>query len=233
MFARALVTDYTVTELLDQFCHDVVAVLGVDGAGIMLEDEAGDLRFLSASDETIRAIESLQIEMGEGPCLRAYQTGEICLVPDLKNDETFPSFAPRALEFGMASVQSFPLCVDGLCIGALNLYSGTTTPLEDAAVEAGRLLADVATTYIMNCRNLAESHRLAGQLQRALDSRVVIEQAKGKLSQQRGVTVVEAFEIIRRFARSNGRKLHEVAAEVVEGGLMLGDADPTSVGPDE
>ena len=220
-FAQALVADYPIQEMLDRLCHDIVAVLGVDGAGIMLEDEAGDLRFLAASDEIVRSIESLQIELGEGPCLRAYTTAQLCLVADLSTDGQFPRFTPRAMDAGLASVHSFPLNADGVCVGALDVYSATTRPLGAEGVEAGQLLADVATTYIMNSRTLSQSHRLAGQLQHALDSRVVIEQAKGKLSEQQQISVLEAFEILRRYARSRGRKLHDVAVEVVGGKLKL------------
>lgn len=230
-FARALVTDYGIEEMLDDLCHEVVAILGVDGAGVMLEDDAGDLRFVAASDDTVRRIESLQIDMKEGPCLTAYQTGELCLVRDLAVDDMFPEFSPRALAVGMASVQSFPLSAEGRCVGALNLYAAKPEALGDAEVEAGLLLADVATVYIMNCRTLAESHKLAGQLQQALDSRVVIEQAKGKLSEQQQVSVAEAFEILRRYARNNGRKLREVAVEVVDGTLKL-DPSGSSQGAD-
>ena len=220
-FARTLIDDYSITELLDSFCSDIAAVLEVDGAGVMLEDEHGDLRFVSASDDLIGSIEALQIELGEGPCRHAYDSGEVTLIPNLSEDTRFPKFSPRAAAAGLCSVQSYALRTDDLCVGALNVYSKTPTTFGDDVAEAGQLLADMCTTYIVNARALSESYKVAGQLQRALDSRVVIEQAKGKLSEQLALSVGDAFEIMRTHARSNGRKLHEVAAEVVEGTLKL------------
>lgn len=220
-FARTLVTEYAIDEMLDRLCSQVVEVLGCEGAGVMLEDDAGHLRFVAASDEKVRQIEALQIEFGEGPCLHAYQTGEIVVIPDLHTTDRFPAFTARAREEGMRSVHSFALRADNQCVGALNMYSSAAADFGDAEVEAGMVLADVCTTYILNSRTLAESYKLAGQLQRALDSRVVIEQAKGKLAEQLQVSVTEAFEVMRRHARNNGRKLHEIAAEIVEGTLRL------------
>ena len=229
-FARTLVHEYSISELLDKLCKEINAVLEVDGAGVMLEDEQGALRFVAASDDLIRSIEALQIELGEGPCLQAYQTGRQVLVNDLSVDTEFPAFGPRAQAAGMAAVHSFPLIADGTVVGALNVYAAQPSALDEPGSEAGQLLADVATTYILNARTLAESHKLAGQLQQALDSRVVIEQAKGKLSEQLGVSVTEAFEVMRRHARSNGRRLHDVAVEVVAGTLRLPSPSPSPAG---
>ena len=220
-FARTLIDDYPIQESLDSFCTDIAAVLEVDGAGVMLEDAEGHLRFVSASDELVRAIEALQIELGEGPCRHAYDTGEVTLIPDLDEDARFPAFSPRARSAGMASVQSYPLRTDNQCVGALNVYSRTPTSFGDDVAEVGQLLADMCTTYIVNARALTDSYKVAGQLQRALDSRVIIEQAKGKLSEQLALSVSDAFDVMRTFARNNGRRLHDVAAEVVEGRLKL------------
>ena len=224
-FARTLVTDYSIEEMLDSLCREIVAILACEGAGVMLEDESGDLRFVAASDETVRAIEALQIELREGPCLLAYRTGDVILADDLEADAQFPAFAKRAREAGMAAVQSFPLRADDQCVGALNMYATHTSPFSEADIETAKLLADVCTTYILNARTLADSYKLAGQLQKALDSRVVIEQAKGKLAEQLGVSVGDAFGLLRKYARNNGLKLHDVAAAVVGGELKLTGAE--------
>ena len=222
--ARTLVTDYPVDEMLEYLSREMVAVLGVDGAGVMLEDENEQLRFVAASDEVVRNIEALQIELGEGPCLSAYRTGEPVLIPDLSQDQLFPRFSPRALQVGMSSVQSFPLRAEDHCVGALNMYSASVAPFDDDAVEAGRILADVATAYIVNARVLASSSKLAHQLEWALQSRVVIEQAKGKLSERWGMDPGSAFQVMRRYARSQGLRLHDVAQDVVEGRLHLDES---------
>ena len=219
--ARTLVTDYPVEQMLDYLCKEMVEVLGVDGAGVMVEDENEQLRFVAASDDVIRHIEALQIELGEGPCLAAYKSGETVIVPDLRTDDRFPHFAPRAVDVGMVSMQSFALVAHDECVGALNMYSADATAIEEDAVEAGRVLADVTTAYILNARTLADSSKLAGQLEWALHSRVIIEQAKGKLSERVGVDVGEAFDMMRRHARSKGKRLHDVARDVVEGRLEL------------
>lgn len=220
-FARTLVTDYALDDRLGTVCREIVDVLGVTGAGVMLEGDDGHLRFIAASDGTVRAIEALQIELGDGPCLTAYRTGEVVTVAGLDADTRFARFSPRAAAMGMAAIQSFPLKSAGECVGALNLYAAAPQTIDATDTEVGLLVADVCTTYIANAQTLAASHKLAGQLQRALDSRVVIEQAKGMLAEQLHVGIDEAFEVLRRHARSNGRKLRDVAGDVVEGELKL------------
>lgn len=224
-FARNLVSEYDTDELLDTLCREAVVILGVSGAGVMLADEHGDLRFVAASDETVRAIEALQIEIGEGPCLAAYETGKPVVERDLEDVTQFHRFAPRALAAGLRGVYSFPMCVVASedQIGALNLYTAGPGTFGDDAQATGQILADVATTYILNARALARSARVTGQLQHALSSRVVIEQAKGRLSAQLGTTIPDAFERMRRYARGHRVKIHDVAAMIVQDRLPLGD----------
>jgi GAF domain-containing protein len=219
-FARNLVTSYQVTDILYSLCDSVVDLLPVTGAGVMLDDDEV-LRFVAASDELVREIETLQIELGEGPCLRAYATGAPVVVPDLKADDSFPHFGPRALAAGMRGVYSFPMHVDDERVGAMNFYSEDAAGFGAVDLEAGQVLADVAAGYILNARTLERSTKLSQQLQAALKSRVVIEQAKGKLSEQLGVGVEEAFAIMRQHARVNGLKLRTIATDLVEDRLRL------------
>lgn len=224
-FARNLVTDYDIEEMLDTLCREALMILGVSGAGVMLTDARGDLRFVAASDDTVREIEALQIEMGEGPCLRAYETGEAVVEPDLDEHSRFPQFAPRAVKAGLRGVYSFPMSTGSLDeqVGALNLYTAEPGRFDEAARRTGQVLAHVATTYILNARAFARSQRLTSQLQHALDTRVVVEQAKGKVSEQLGVEVPEAFERMRQYARSNRMKVHDVARRIIEDRLRLGE----------
>ncbi len=215
--ARTLATDYDITEMLNKLCDDVCAVLGVDGAGVMLEDERGHLRFAAASDQTLERIETLQIELDEGPCLSAYEAGEMVIVTDLEEPDWFPKFGPPALEAGMRSVFSFPMRVGDEKVGALNLYRRQAGVFEEEDAEAGQILADVATVSILNARQFEQSTRLNEQLQHALNSRIIIEQAKGKLSEQFDIDVDDAFERLRSYARRRGVKLHETAQQVVDG----------------
>lgn len=225
-FARNLVSNYDTAVLLDTLCREAVVILGVSGVGVMLEDHRGDLRFVAASDDTVRTIESLQIEMGEGPCLAAYESGKPVVEHDIGEVTQFARFAPRALAAGLRGVYSFPMRVaaDEDQIGALNLYTaGPGSGFDDEAQGTAQILADVATTYIMNARALARSQELTGQLQNALSSRVIIEQAKGMLAAQHATTIPEAFERMRRYARSQRLKIHDVAAMIVDDRLRLGD----------
>jgi GAF domain-containing protein len=220
-FTANLVTHYEVADILDQLCDRAVEILPVSGAGVMLEDRQGHLRFVSASDETVRSIESLQIELNEGPCLHAYRTGEQVVVTDLEHSDRFPRFTPLALQKGLRAVYSFPMKVGDEHIGAVNLYREEPGRFDDDDAAAGQVLADVATTYIMNARLIERSTQLNEQLQHALNSRVVIEQAKGKLSEQLGVDPPEAFARMRGYARNRGLKLLSVAEEIVSGSLRL------------
>lgn len=220
-FSHRRVGKYDVTEILDLLCSRVADVLPVDGAGVMLEDDNGDLRFVAASDEKLDAIEALQIELGEGPCLRAYETGEQVVVTDLAMSKVFPDFGPRALDAGLKAVHSFPMRFENDRIGALNLYRERPGPFSSHDQFAGQILADIATTAILNAQATEQSSRLVQQLQRALDSRVIIEQAKGTLAERWGVDVSEAFDRLRRYSRARGLKLREVAAQVVAGSLEI------------
>ncbi|MDQ3974763.1 MAG: GAF and ANTAR domain-containing protein [Actinomycetota bacterium] len=220
-FAHTLVTDYRGGDVLQRLCHRVAEVLPVTGAGVMLEGEDGHLRFVAASDEVVRTIEDLQIAFGEGPCLYAFHTGEQVVVADLANSDRFSHFAPQALEAGLRAVFSFPMRSGNAVVGALNLYRSEPGDWGQDDGDVAQILADVATAYLLNARAFEHSSRLAGQLQHALDSRVVIEQAKGKLAERLGIDVAEAFEVMRRHARGHGRKLQEVAREVVDDQLRL------------
>jgi len=225
-FSRRPVGDYDVMDILDVLCHRVEEVLPVDGAGVMLRGADGHLRFVAASDDIVQNIEALQIELGEGPCLQAYEMNDQIVVTDLVASRRFPRFGPRAIENGMRAVYSFPMRFEERRVGALNLYRGQPGPFAIADRIAGQVLADIATTAILNAQSGEESSRLVEQLQHALDSRVIIEQAKGKLSEQLGVDVSTAFDHLRRYARRRGLKLHDVAGQVVSGHLRLQPESP-------
>jgi GAF domain-containing protein len=220
-FARTLLTEYSVWDILDQLGERVTEVLPVDGAGVMLQDDQGMLRFASATDDRLAVIESLQIELGEGPCLLAYQTGVPVLAPDLSKDTPFPRFSPKAIEHGLHAVFAFPMRVRDECIGAINLYCGMPGLLDEEEVEAGTVLADAATAYVVNSRTLTQATTLAEQLQYALDARVIIEQAKGKLSGRLGIGASDAFELLRRVARNSHRPVRDVARDVMDEKLRL------------
>jgi GAF domain-containing protein len=220
-FARNLVRGYDIEAILSRVCEGTAAIVGATGAGVMLEDEQGDLRFVAASDEIVREIEDLQIEFGEGPCLHSYHTGEQVVVTDLATSDHFPRFGPKAVEAGLRAVYSFPMGFEEQVIGALNLYDAEPGVFGEDEQRAGQTLADISTSYLLNARSVAARGRLTGQLQRALDSRIVIEQAKGRLAERLSLQPGDAFEILRRHARNHGLRLHDVARDVAEGRLHL------------
>jgi len=163
-FAQTLLTDYSVTDILTRLSGRVPEVLPVTGAGVMLEDGAGVLRFAAASDEVLRSLESLQVELGEGPCASAYRSGERVLLPDLAACREFSAFAPRALEQGLAAVFTFPMWRDGRAVGALSLYRDRAGALSDEQLAAGQSLADMATVYLLHARNRERSQQAEEEL---------------------------------------------------------------------
>lgn len=216
-FARTIVGPYDLDDVLATLSSDVAQLLHVDGAGVMLQDADGVLRFIAASDDHIGQVERLQTETGEGPCVDAHTTGRRVLVDDLAVTDRFPHFTPRALGTGLRAVYSFPMRVDGQRLGALNLYRASPGNLDDDDARVAQLVGDLATSYILSVDAAERSARLATQLEHALHSRVIIEQAKGKLSLAWDTDVTDAFERLRRFARCNNRRLRDVASEVLSG----------------
>lgn len=222
-FADTLVKRYELDDVLVRLGQDVVEVLGVAGAGVMLERADGTLRFISTSDPVLKELEALQLEYDEGPCLLAYRTGTQVIAADLEGDTRFERFAQRALEAGMRAVYSFPMRIDDMVFGALNLYD--TEPGQESVptlrwLAVGQTFADVATSYLANARDLAQKDLLSSQLTEALDRRVVIEQAKGFVMSRLGVDSQEAFETIRRYARA-----HRISVRTIARGIVHGDVD--------
>lgn len=222
-FAGTLVGEYDLDEVLSKLGEEVAALLGAVGAGAMLADDAGELHFVATSDEVLGKLEQLQIELDEGPCLLAYHKCEPVVAADLATDERFPAFGPRAVEVGMRAVHSFPMHISGTAVGALNLYIDEPAGLSEEAVQLGSTFADIATIYVVHDRDQAERERMTAGLQKALDSRVVIEQAKGYLAAECDIDPGPAYELIRHHARSNSIKARDVARAVLDGDLTPDD----------
>lgn len=222
-FAGTLVGEYELEEVLELLGEEVAGILGVAGAGAMVADEGGDLHFVAASDEPLARLEALQIELGEGPCLLAYLENATVVASDLSDDDRFPKFGPRAVEAGMRAVYSFPMHVMGVSVGALNVFTAHAGELSEEAVGLGQTFADVATIYVLHDRDLAERDELTSGLRKALESRIVVEQAKGYLAAKTQMEPDPAFELLRRHARSNNLKAREVARAVLRGELTVSD----------
>lgn len=155
-FARTMVTDFPIQAILDHLVQRIVDVLPVTAAGVTLIAPDSDPRYVAASDDSALRYEELQTELGEGPCLEAYQTGRAVAVPDLREELRFPKFAAQALEAGLMAVFTFPLHHDNEQLGALDLYRDTAGPLDAAEMEAAQTLADVAAAYLINAQARAD-----------------------------------------------------------------------------
>lgn len=218
-----IVADTTGTEpiltALSDYCTEL---LGVHGVGVLFITETGDLAVGTANSELGQTVERLETELGEGPCTECARTGEQVAVPDLEAAAAeYPRFVPAAVEAGVRSVHALPIHQRAGQIGALNIIHTNAATLEPEQLRTAQMLCEVTAAYLTNSRAFAEESRTAQQLQQALDSRVVIEQAKGRLAERHGTTIPEAFERLRGYARSNQRKLRDVAAEVLRGELEL------------
>jgi diguanylate cyclase (GGDEF)-like protein len=155
-FARTMVTEFPIQAILDHLVKRIVDVLPITAAGVTLISPVTDPRYVAASDESALRFEELQTELGEGPCLEAYQTGEAVAVPDLRDESRFRKFTPRALEAGLVAVFTFPLRNGNQQLGALDLYRNTPGPLDAATMDAAQTLADVAAAYLLNAQARAD-----------------------------------------------------------------------------
>lgn len=215
--ADTLVDEFDVVDFMQMLATRTAELLEGSAVGLLLADHRGRLEFMAASEEDIRLLELFQAQQSEGPCPDAFRTGQPVINADLRAAaDRWPRFAPYAAAAGYRSVHAFPLRLRADKIGALNVFSrdvGGTLNLQDAAIV--QALADVAAIGLLQERAIARGELLTEQLQGALNSRIIVEQAKGTLAQARGVSVAEAFELLRTYARSNHLRLSEVASAVV------------------
>ncbi len=217
--ADTLVTDYDVIDLLHRLCSDCVALLPVDAAGLMLSDQRGALRVVSSSTEQAHLVELFQLQANEGPCLDCFRTSRQVISPDLDNEPRWPRFVAHAREAGYRAVHALPLRLRSDTIGALNLFGNR--PLSTQDLRIGQALADVATIGILQERAIHHREILAEQLQVALNSRVIIEQASGILAERGRLDLAQAFTLLRSHARSSNRRLSDLARDVVNGATTI------------
>jgi GAF domain-containing protein len=215
--ADTLVDDFDLVDFLQNLVDRAAGVSGAEAVGLMLESPGGKLRFMAASNPTARMLELLQIQTAEGPCVDCYRSGHPVVNADLNQAQSrWPAFAPAAIEAGFQSVHAFPLRLRKEILGALNLFGREHVAFDDDDVRIVQALADVATIALLQERNIARSDELTEQLQFALNSRIVIEQAKGALAQADGIGLDEAFDVLRTRARSSRMKLVDVAQEYLD-----------------
>ena len=216
--ADTLVADFDVVDLLHVLASRCVELLGVQAAGLMLADQRGQLRLMASSSEQSRLLELFELETDEGPCLTCYDTGQPVVDTRLDQpDPRWPRFGRHATDAGFRAVYALPLKLRADVIGVLNLFSNGSGPLSDDDMRIGQALADVATIGLLQHRAIEHRQVVAEQLQGALNSRVLVEQAKGVIAERLGIGMPEAFEAMRVHARRNHERLSDVALGIIEG----------------
>jgi transcriptional regulator with GAF, ATPase, and Fis domain len=218
--ADTLVVGFDLMEFLHTLTERCVELLEVDAAGLLLADGGGALRLVAASTEQARVAELFQLQNDEGPCVDCFRSGQVISISDIRAGDTakrWPRFAPAADQMGFAGVHAIPMQLRDQVIGTLNLFRAAPDGLDRAAARAARALVDVATIGILQERAVRQQELVAEQLQAALHSRVMIEQAKGVLAERHRVTPDQAFRTLRRYARNHNRPLTALAADVIQG----------------
>lgn len=214
-FTRLLLTPYDVTTALRELADRVTDVLGLAGSGVSLARD-DHLEFEATHGSEVATIERVQNEVQKGPCVTAFHSGQVVTVTDLEAERSrWPEYCAAAEEADVTSVAAIPMQLGGRRVGALNLYARRRRDWTTEDVDAALVLADMATSYLINASHHRQQVELTRQLQRALDSRVVIEQAKGILAGRRSISPERAFGVIRAHARSHNARVADVADAVV------------------
>ena len=215
--ADTMVADFDVIDFLHMLTDRSTALLAASAAGVVLADPRGELRVAAASSDAAGLVELFQIQNDQGPCLDCFRTGQRVSAAGLGElDQRWPRFAAAAIQAGFRTVEAMPMRLRDQVIGALNLFRDTPGPFDPVDLRIGQALADVATIGLLQERNLRRSETVAEQLQVALNSRVVIEQAKGKLAERLNIDMDHAFRMLRDHARNSNQRLTDVARTFVE-----------------
>ncbi len=220
--ADTLIDEFDVVDFMTVLASRCVELLDATEVGLILADQRGNLRVVGSSSERMHVLELFELQNEEGPCLDCLRNGEQVVNEPLEEaDARWPRFAPEARRVGYRTAHALPMRLRGHVIGALNAFSSNGRRLSPAELRIGQAMADVATIGMLQQQAVNQARQLAEQLQTALNTRVAIEQAKGVLAERLGIDVDEGFAILRTHARSNNRRLSDVAAEVVDGRLPV------------
>lgn len=223
--ADTLVDEYDVVDLMDRLARACVDLLGAAAAGLMIVDLRGGVQVIASSSEQMHLLEVLQVQSDEGPCWDCVQSGSVVVQPDLDQaGDRWPRFVPVARAAGFTGVVALPLRLRSETLGALNLLLVEGASLDESERRIAQALADVATIGVLQQRAVTRGAVVAEQLQRALNSRVVIEQAKGMLAQHLQKDMDAAFAILRGYARNHNVRLTELASA-----LTVGEVTPAHV----
>jgi GAF domain-containing protein len=213
---RTLASDFEFLDLAHQLTVSTVSLLGAGAAGVMLEDAAGRLQVLSASDEDTRLLEIFELQREEGPCYECWRLGTVVTAPDILTGDRWPGFVKEARTLGFVSAAAVPLRLRARVVGALNVFWTAPRTVTAQDLDAAQALADVAAVGLVQQRLARESGVVAEQLENALHSRVTIEQAKGLLATKAHVGIDDAFGILEAYAVASGSSVVAVAQGVVD-----------------
>ena len=219
--ADTLVGDFDVIDFLQTLTEGCVQLLGISAAGILLTDGRGTLQLVAASSERTRLLELFQLQANQGPCVDCFHAGEPVTVTDLPAAGRWPQFSQAAAAVGFTAVHALPMRLRDEVIGALNFFSIAPGALDPGKLRLGQALADVATIGLLQQRAIHQRDALTGQLQSALNSRVLIEQAKGLIAERLHLDIDEAFTLLRQRARHHNRKLSDLAQALLDGTEQL------------
>lgn len=215
--ADTVVSGFEITEFLQTMVDTCVALFDIDAAGLMLVDAGGRLRLVASSNEAARAVEVAQLAADAGPCLESYALNRPVSVPDIEDGAgRWPAFAAAAAQTGLRSSYATPMRLRAETIGTVNFFAARVAAMDDVDLAAAQALTNVATIGILQERLVREARTSVDQLQVALNSRVVIEQAKGVLATSAGLSMQDAFAAMRRYSRTRNTKLVEVARGIVD-----------------
>jgi GAF domain-containing protein len=220
--ADTLVDHFDIIDFLQTLAERCVDLVDVSAAGIMLADPQSELRHAACSNEQMRLVELFELSVEQGPCFDAYRTQApvICASPE-EAAQRWPEFASNANGYGFSAFSAVPMRLRADVVGALNLFSSDARALGDDDIKVVQAMADIATIGILQERSIRDAHAFSTQLEVALESRVVIEQAKGIVAERSHISVDDAFERIRSFARAHNRLLSESARQIIDGTLQV------------
>jgi transcriptional regulator with GAF, ATPase, and Fis domain len=219
--ADTLVDDFDLMDFLHLLTERCVRLLDVSAAGLLLTDQRGALRLVAASTEQTRLLELFQVQTHEGPCVECFHTGRPVAVTDLSTAQRWPRFAAAARQAGFAAMHALPMRLRDDVIGAMNLFLTDIGKLDDDTLRLAQAFADIATIGLLQARTIRHREALVEQLQTALNTRILIEQAKGVLAERRHLDMDQAFTLLRTAARNQNRRLSELARAIVDGSESL------------
>ncbi|WP_134768515.1 GAF and ANTAR domain-containing protein [Nocardioides sp. 1609] len=214
--SNELAGDYDVIDMLATLTTHCADLLDVASAGLLLSDGKGTLHLAASSSERTEHLETFQLQRDQGPCLDSYRDSAVIVAGDLtEEEERWPQFVPAARKAGFLSVHALPMLLRGHSIGTLGLFGDRVGRLDTEDLDLAQALAQVAGVAVVNERAAVDLVTVNAQLQHALTSRIVLEQAKGIIAHTGALTMSDAFDVLRRYARNHGRKLSDVATGIV------------------